>query len=144
MIALLLESYLFIAYIKKEDWLKGTAHALINAIEDGRLSPVQASTEVFHEIYYVFSDYAPLSVILADEAKIATIKNLKYVNPDAMIYLTALSIMDTCRMTSIFDAVYAATTLSAQVPDHTIISTDENYDNVKGLQWVDPRQLKLS
>ena len=83
-------------------------------------------------------------MILADEAKIATIKNLKYVNPDTTICLTALSIMDTYRMTSIFDAVYAATALSAQMPDHIIISTDESYDNVKEIQRVDQRQLKLS
>jgi hypothetical protein len=73
---LLLESDIFIAYLKKKGWLKETATAIIEAVERGRLSPVQASTEIFHELYDVFSDYAPLETILANEARIATIKNL--------------------------------------------------------------------
>ncbi len=47
---LLLESDIFIAYIKKEDWLKDTATAIIEAVENGRLPPTHASTEIFHEI----------------------------------------------------------------------------------------------
>ena len=140
---MLLESDIFIAYVKKEDWLKKTAVAIIDAVENGQLSPVQASTELFHEFYYVFSDYAPLHVIMADEAKIATIKNLNYIHPDYTTYLSALSIMDTYGITSIFDAIYAATALSVSVPDHTIISTDEVYDVIKGIKRVDPRQLKI-
>ena len=73
---MLLESDIFIAYLKKKGWLKETATAIIEAVEKGRLSPVQASTEIFHELYYIFSDYAPLETILANEARIATIKNL--------------------------------------------------------------------
>lgn len=140
---LLLESDIFIAYMKKEDWLKKVATAIIQAIEKGRLSPVQASTEVFHELYYVFSDYVPLQTIMANEAKIATINNLKYIAPEYTTYLTALSIMDTFGITSIFDAIYAATALSANVPDHTIISTDKTYDIIKGLKRIDPRKLKI-
>jgi len=140
---LLLESDIFIAYMKKEDWLKKTATAIIQAIEKGRLSPVQASTEVFHELYYVFSDYVPLQTIMANEAKIATINNLNYIAPEYTTYLTALSIMDTYGITSIFDAIYAATALSANVPDHTIISTDKKYDAIKGLKRIDPQKLKI-
>lgn len=92
---MLLESDIFIAYLKREDLLKKMATAIIEAVENGQLSPVQASTEIFHEIYYVFSDYAPLQTIMANEARIATIKNLTYVTPDYATYLTALSIMDT-------------------------------------------------
>jgi len=140
---LLLESDIFIAYIKKEDWLKDKAVAVIKAIENGQLSPVQASTEIFHELYHVFSDYAPLRVIMADEAKIATIKNLNYIDASYTTYLTALNIMETYGVTSIFDAIYAATTLSVNVPDHTIISTNKIYDAVKGIKRLDPRQLDV-
>jgi len=140
---LLLESDIFIAYMKKEDWLKKAATAIIDAIEKGRLSPVQASTEIFHELYYVFSDYVPLQTIIANEARIATVNNLAYVTPDYATYLTALSVMDTYGVTSIFDAIYAATALSANVPDHTIISTDKEYDTIKGLKRIDPQKLKI-
>jgi len=140
---LLLESDIFIAYMKREDWLKKAATAIIDAIERGRLSPVQASTEVFHELYYVFSDFVPVQTIMANQAKIATIKNLNYIAPDYTTYLTALSIMDTYGITSIFDAIYAATALSATVPDHTIISTDKIYEAIKGLKRIDPQKLKI-
>ena len=140
---LLLESDIFIAYMKKEDWLKRLATAIIEAVEEGRLGSVQASTEVFHELYYVFSDYVSLQVIMANEARIAAIKNLNYIAPEYTTYLTALSIMDTYEITSIFDAIYAATALSAKVPDHTIISTDKGYDVIKGLKRIDPQRLKI-
>lgn len=117
--------------------------AIINAVEGGRLSPVQASTEIFHELYYVFSDYAPLHVIMADEAKIATIKNLNFITPNDTTYLVALNIMNTYRLTSIFDAIYASTALSVNVPDHTIVSTDEVYDTIRGIKRIDPRQLEI-
>jgi len=140
---LLLESDIFIAYVKKEDWLKKVATEIIDAIEKGQLSPVQASTEILHELYYVFSDYAPLQTIMANEAKIATIKNLNYIASEYTTYLTALSIMDTYGITSIFDAIYAATALSANVPDHAIISTDKKYDVIRGLKRLDPQKLKI-
>lgn len=140
---MLLESDVFIAYMKKGDWLKKTATAIIDAVEKDQLGPVQASTEVFHELYYVFSDYAPLQTIAANEARIATIKNLTYVAPDYATYLAALSIIDTYGITSVFDAIYAATALSNSVPDHTIISTDKKYECVKGLKRIDPRKLKI-
>ena len=140
---LLLESDIFIAYLKKKDWLKKTATEVIEAVEKGQLKPVQASTEIFHELYYVFSDYASLQTIMVDLAKIATIKNLTFIAPDYTIYLTALSIMDAYRLTSIFDAIHAATALSTKVPDHTIISTDKKYDAIRGLKRIDPRKLKL-
>jgi len=129
--------------MKKEDWLKKAAIAIIDAIERGKLSPVQASTEVFHELYYVFSDYVPLQTIIANVARIATISNLNFIAPEYATYLTALSVMDTYGITSIFDAIYVATALSADVPDHTIISTDKKYDAIKGLKRIDPQKLKI-
>lgn len=140
---MLLESDIFIAYLKREDWLKNAAAAIIEAVENGKLSPVQASTEIFHELYYVFADYAPLQTIIANEARIATIKNLTFIKPDYATYLTALSIMDTYGVTSIFDAIYAATALSVNVSDHTIISTDKKYDAIKGLKRIGPEKLKI-
>ena len=129
------------AYLKKKDWLKPTASKVIADIQAGRIPGIKASTEVFHEIYYVFSDSAAISVILADEAKIATIKNLDFVELGFEVYLAALNIIDTYRLPSIFDAIYAATALSAKVPDHTILSTDEVFDRITSLKRIDPRTL---
>ncbi len=139
---LLIESDIFIAYLKKEDWLKTTALEVISAIEKGKLGSVQISTEVFHELYYVFSDFAPIDIILKDMARIADIENVTFINPDVETYLSALSIIEIYRLKSIFDAVYAATVLSNSVSDHTIITTEHVYDRIKGIKRVDPRELK--
>ena len=40
---MLIESDLFIAYMKKEDWLKLTAEKIFNAIKTNTLQDVQAS-----------------------------------------------------------------------------------------------------
>ena len=75
---------------------------------------------------------------------LAFLKNsIKFIFSKIMIYLTALSIMDAYRLTSIFDAIHAATALSTKVPDHIIISTDKKYDAIRGLKRIDPRKLKL-
>lgn len=141
MIRLLLESDLLVAYLKKEDRLKSTAVKVITDVEAGKLGQVQASTEVLHELYYVFADAAPVAVILADEAKITTIQNLIFLAPGFEEYLLALNLMETQPLPSIFDALYAATALSPRVPDHTILSTDATFDGIKGLKRVDPRTL---
>lgn len=87
---MLIESDLFIAYMKKEDWLKEGATKIFRAVEEGRLKSIQASSEVFHEMYYVFSDYAPLSTLLRNLARIATLENITYIDATSEIYLSAI------------------------------------------------------
>ncbi|MEM2962045.1 MAG: hypothetical protein QXY01_03405 [Candidatus Bathyarchaeia archaeon] len=89
------------------------------------------------------SEYAPLSVVLADAAKVSAIRNLSFVDAGYSIYLTALSLLETYKMKSIFDAIYAATALSNKVLDHTIVSTDRLYDRIHGIKRIDPRQLSI-
>ena len=60
---MLLESDIIVAYTRKEGWLKETATRVLEAVEGARLKNVQLSSEVFHELYYVFSDYSPLTTI---------------------------------------------------------------------------------
>lgn len=140
---MLIESDLFIAYLKKADWLKETATKVIRAIEQGTLSPIQASTEVFHELYYVFSEFAPIRTIIVDEAKLSTIRNIVFIPPTPETYLASMALMETHGLKSIFDSIHAATAFSQRVPDHTILSTDVVYDRVKGLRRIDPTDLEL-
>jgi predicted nucleic acid-binding protein len=140
---MLIESDMFIAYMKKEDWLKDTAMRLFTAIEEGRLSEVQASSEVLHEIYYVFSDYAPLEIIKGNMAKIATYENINYIDATREIYLSAFDLMNHYGLTSVFDAIFAATALTDKVQDKTIISTDKIYDKIKGIRRLDPRKMSF-
>lgn len=140
---MLIESDMFIAYMKREDWLKDSALNIFNAIEEGKLRGIQASSEVFHEIYYVFSDYASLDVIIGNQARMAAFDGIAYIDATREIYLSALDLMNSYGVSSIFDAIYAATALTEKVPDHTIISTDKVYDRIRGVKRVDPRELKL-
>jgi predicted nucleic acid-binding protein len=138
---MLIESDLFIAYMKKDDWLKPVAKEIFEAISAKRLQDIQASTGIINELYYVFSDIAPIETILGNAAKITTIDNIKYIDPTPEILLSALEIMASYGLKSVFDAIYAATALSPHVPDHTIISTDLAYDKILGLERIDPRDL---
>lgn len=140
---MLIESDLIIAYMKKEDWLKEHAEKIFRAMEENGLVGVKASSEVFHELYYVFSDYASLSIILGNSAKLATMKNLSFVDLTKEVYLSALSLMETYGISSIFDAIYAATALTDTVPDHTLLSTDLVYDRIRGIKRINPRTLQF-
>jgi predicted nucleic acid-binding protein len=139
---MLIESDMFIAHIKKSDWLKESATKIFKALEEGRLK-AQASSEVFHEIYYVFSEYAPMSVIIGNQAKLAATENLTFIDANSEIYLSALDLMNGYGVNSIFDAIYAATVLTDKVPDGIIVSTDIIYDRIPGIKRLDPREMTL-
>lgn len=140
---MLIESDLFIAYIKKRDWLKPQAEEIFEAISNGELGNIQTSSDVVHELYYVFSDIVPVSTILGNAARLCTIENITYIDTTREILLSALEIISSYRLNSIFDAIYAATTLTEQVPDHTILSTDEAYNRIPGITRLDPRELQI-
>jgi len=65
------------------------------------------------------------------------------VPPDHEVYLSALDLMETHSVQSIFDAIYAATALSPRAKDNTIVSTDEVFAAIEGVHRVDPRDLSL-
>ena len=66
--------------------------------------------------------------------------NLHYLDTTTEIDMFAATLMKQFKLSSIFDAYYPATALNA-VPDHTIASIDEVFDNVTGVKRVDPRDL---
>lgn len=116
---------------------------MIGAIEEGKLQGVVSSSEVLHEMYYVFAEHATLETILADLARVITIENLEFIDAGTDTYLSALHLAKVYDMKSIFDAIYAATALSGSVPDHTLLSTDSVFDRVPGLKHVRPEELGL-
>jgi predicted nucleic acid-binding protein len=138
---MLIESDLYIAYTKKNDWLKPIAEKIFTQIKTGKLGNIQTSTCIIHELYYVFSDIAPTTTIMSNAAKLSTMENITYIDPTREILLSALELISTYQLDSIFDAIYAATTLTPDVPDQTIISTDQAYDRITGLTRIDPRDL---
>ena len=138
---MMIESDIVYAFIKKSDWLKPVASALIELIARGKLGVVYASREIFHELYYLsLEEGISAEDYLTRAVSLFSINNLVFLPTTPEIDLIAFSLMVHYKITSIFDAYYAATALN-QVEDHVIISTDHVYDKVPGITRIDPRQL---
>ena len=138
---MLIESDIFVALLKKQDWLKASAEKIIQLVEEGTFGVVKISTEIFHELYYVFSEFTDTDVIISNFVKLRALKNVDFIAPTPEIFITATTLMKHYGITSVFDSIYAAQALSSQCKDHTIISTDHIYDKVEGIVRVDPREL---
>jgi predicted nucleic acid-binding protein len=137
----MIETDMLYAYIKKEDWLKSTAKAVMLRIIKGEFGTVYASREALHEIYYVSKEEGvSIDELIARSAALTAIENLTFLETTFEIDLLALALIRQYGFTSIFDAYYAATALN-QVEDHTIISTDKVFDAVPGIKRIDPRKI---
>jgi len=139
---LMIESDVLYAYVKESDWLKDIAERFVKKVEDGNFGDVYASREVLHELYYVSMEEG----ITVDEyiyrvANLTSVKNLVFLETGHEIDLLAISLMKQYKLTSIFDAYYAATCLN-QVRDHQMVSTDTVYDKIPGIIRIDPRGLE--
>ncbi len=102
------------------------------------------SREVIHEIYYVsIEEGLKIDELISRIASLFAIRNLIFLDTNYEIDLLALTLMRQYNLKSIFDAYYAATALN-QVPDHTIISTDNIFDNVPGIKdWIQEQSCKI-
>ena len=99
------------------------------------------SREVLHELYYVsMEEDVSLDAYILRVAALSAVRNLTYLDTTFDIDLLGATLMKHFKLTSIFDAYYAATALN-QVPDRTIVSTDGTFDKVTGLKRIDPRSL---
>jgi predicted nucleic acid-binding protein len=137
----MIETDILYAYIKKKDWLKTTASAVISRIINGEFGIVYASREALHEIYYVSKEEGiSIDELIARGAALTAIENLTFLETTPEIDLLALTLIRQYGFTSIFDAYYAATALN-QIEDHTIISTDTVFDCVPGIKRIDPREI---
>lgn len=138
---MMIETDLLYAHIKSDDWLKPTAEKLMQRIARGDFGLVFTSREALHEIYYVsMEEGVDLESYISRLAALTSIPNLNYLHTTSEIDILAATLMKQFKLTSIFDAYFAATVLNA-VPDHTIISTDEVFDKVTGIERRDPRSL---
>lgn len=138
---MMIETDVLYAYVKKDDWLKPTAEQVISKITQGELGTVYASRESLHEMYYVSKEEGvSVDELIARTAALTAIENLTFLETTPEIDLLALTLIRQYRITSIFDAYYAATALN-QVPDRTIISTDTVFDAIPGIKRIDPREL---
>ena len=137
----MIEADVLYAHVKRDDWLKPAAEKLMRRIVRGDFGVVLTSREVLHELYYVsMEEDVTLESYISRLAALTALPNLKYLDTTSEIDILAATLMKQFKLSSIFDAYYAATALNA-VPDHTIASTDEVFDKVTGIRRVDPRTL---
>lgn len=138
---MILETDVLYAFVKEEDWLKPVATKLIEKIARGEYERVYVSRECIHELYYVsIEEGVDLNEVISRIGALTAIDNLTFLETTQEIDLTALTLMNQYKFTSIFDAYYAATALE-QDPDRRIVSTDDVFDRVPGLEREDPREL---
>ena len=136
---MMIEADILYAHVKRNDWLKPAADKLLRRIVRGDFGIVLTSREVLHELYYVsMEEGVTLESYISRLAALTALPNLKYIDTTSEIDILAATLMKQFKLTSIFDAYYAATALNA-VPDHIIASTDEVFDKVTGVKRVDPR-----
>jgi len=135
----MIEADILYAHVKKDDWLKPAANKFLRRMVRGDFGTVLTSREVLHELYYVsMEEGVTLESYISRLAALTALPNLKYVDTTSEIDILAVTLMRQFKLSSIFDAYYAATALNV-VPDHTIASTDEVFDKVTGVKRVDPR-----
>jgi predicted nucleic acid-binding protein len=137
----MIETDMLYAHVKPDDWLKPTAEKLIRRIARGDYGIVFTSRETLHELYYVsIEEGATLDEYVSRLAALTAIPNLQFLETTFEVDILSATLMKQFKLTSIFDAYYAATALGS-VPDHTIISTDDVFDKVTGITRTDPRKL---
>jgi predicted nucleic acid-binding protein len=137
----MIETDMLYAHVKSDDWLKPTAERILERIARGDFGAISTSREALHELYYVsMEEGVDLESYIARLVALTSIPNLNYLDTTSEIDILAATLMKQFKLTSIFDAYFAATALNA-VPDHTIISTDETFDKVTGIKRKDPRTL---
>jgi len=131
-----------VAHVKSQDWLKTWADAIFNALEEGLLT-LNASSAILIELYYALEDLGfSGEAIMLKEGVLLAVKGLRFLHFNGEVMLAAQTVMRAFKMPSLFDSIYAAATLN-QDPDRTILSTDEVYDRVPGIERVDPREFRL-
>lgn len=136
---MMVESDVLYAIVKREDWLKPVAERFMRKVMKGVFGRVYASREILHELYYVsIEEGVTLDEYIERAVALTTIPNLIFLETTYEIDLLALTLMRQYKLSSMFDAYYAATCLN-MVDDHVIVSTDEVYDKIPGLKRTDPR-----
>lgn len=137
----MIETDILYAYVKKEDPLKSAAVKLIEDIAKGKHGEIGASRECLHELYYVsMEEGVDLDEVISRFGALTAIENLTFLETTRELDLVALTLMKQYGFSSIFDAYHAAAALERD-EERTIVSTDNVYDRVAGLERRGPQDL---
>jgi predicted nucleic acid-binding protein len=135
---MLMENDMILAFYKKKDHLKPVAERLFSKIEHGDMGLVVVPSVFSIELYYVLRNLTGATSVRNIISHLLTFPNVSIVPSTVGHHLGALFLMENYKLTSIFDALYAATAMSEENPDHAIVSSDRVYDEIEGLTRLDP------
>ena len=135
---MLIENDMVLAFYKKNDHLQPHANRLFSRIKEGDFGTVVIPSVFSIELYYVLRSLTGVTSVRDVISHLITFPNLSVVPSTIDHKLAALFLLENYQLGSIFDAIYAAVSLSDDNPDHTIISTDHIYDRIEGLTRLDP------
>jgi len=138
---MLIENDMILAFYKKNDHLKTYATRLFSRIEEGELGSVLVPSIFSIELYYVLRNLTGVSSVRDIISHVVSFPNISVVPSTIDHQLAALYLLENYKLGSIFDAIYAAVSLSNDNPDHTIVSTDLIYDRIEGLTRLDPTNI---
>lgn len=138
---MLIENDMILAFYKKDDHLKPLATRLFSRIEQGDFGTVVIPSVFSIELYCVLRALTGVIPVRDVISHLITFPNLSIIPSTIDHQLAALFLLENYQLESIFDAVYAAISLSDDNPDHTIISSDHIYDRIEGLTRLDPTRI---
>ena len=129
----LLENDVLFAYLNEYDSNHKVADTLFQKLRNGEVI-VEISSVSLIEMELVYKSEKREDTLLKDLAAVAALPNVKYLALTPESTMTATYLRQTLPLT-FFDSHYAATALQN---DRRIISFDQAYDKVPGLQRIDP------
>ena len=126
-----------LAVIKKDDRLKPVAKKILEKIESGNLKGIYASTASIQEVIFWFYNRQLFSDLTKAVSELTHLKNVEWVAITSDICLTASLLINEYKISPL-DAYHAAT---AMFRDKTILSTDNAYDRIKGIERISLEQF---
>ncbi|MBD3158728.1 MAG: PIN domain-containing protein [Candidatus Lokiarchaeota archaeon] len=137
----LIENDMVLAFYKKKNHLKSHATRLFSKIERGDFGTVVIPSVFSIELYYVLDKLTNVSSVRDVIGHIVTFPHLSVIPFTPEHQLAALYLLENYHLGSIFDAIYAAVSLSDDNPDSIIVSTDHVYDRIEGLTRLNPTDV---
>jgi len=132
-IPILIESDLFMAYLKKSDWLKPAAEKILSLVHSGLILNAYSSTATLQEIIFWFFNRNMLRELVQAINAITHIRNIRWINLSPKVCFTASMLINEYDINPL-DAYHAATALS----EDKIMSPEHVIDRVKGITRLDP------
>jgi predicted nucleic acid-binding protein len=132
----LIENDVIFAFLNEYDPNHRIAERIFQKLQSGRTAVTMSSVSLL-EMELIYKREKAEDKLLRDLAALAALPNVKYVPLTPDVAVASVYLRQTLDLT-FFDSHYAATALNL---DRRILSFDQSYDKVHGLERVDPTTI---